>query len=87
MSDAATSIADARRYPLLRMTNFDAELTAAFAPRVHDRALAVLRQIQEDLEQALAVRPDQRRGGIDRDRQPDVFLFEGWLYDDAEFLE
>lgn len=62
----------------------DRELPQTF-PR--HRSLAVLCQIQQYLQQALPVRPNQRQTRLDFDRQPDVLFPKGGFHNDAILFE
>ena len=84
MGYAAARVAESKRDSLLVAPRGDRQFPAGF---VRHGPLAVLGQIEQHLQQALPVRPNQRQSRLNFDGQTDVLFAKGGLDNDAKFFE
>lgn len=84
MSDAATCVPEPDRHTVPLVMRLHRKLAAVLLQHC---ALAVVCQIQKNLEEALPIGPDQRDRRIDIERETDVLFLQRGLHDNAKLLE
>ena len=76
MRYAATCVLEPDRYPLFVKTRRYRKVPPIL---INHRPFAVFSQVQEDLKQALPVRPDQRQRRIHFNGKVDVLFLQRWF--------